>query len=100
MKKIAILTNYSKDPDHSMTRKIADISLAFPAAERKRTSEKAPATAMPVPTLPLTIMITVVTMIGSTTREIRKLRVALLSRLSESAVIAPHSPAKSRLSRY
>ena len=24
MKKIAILTNYSKDPDHSVTRKIAD----------------------------------------------------------------------------
>ena len=83
-----------------MTRKIAEMSRALPAALRKRTSEKAPATAMPVPTLPLTIRITVATMIGSTTREIRKLRLDVLSRPSVSAAIAPQSPAKSRQSRY
>ena len=55
---------------------------------------------MPVPTLPLTIRITVATMIGSTTREIRKLRVALLSRPRARAAMTPQNPAKSRQSRY
>ena len=83
----------------AMTRKIAEMSRALPAALRKRTREKDPATAMPVPTLPFTMRMTVVTMIGSTTSEIRKLRLTLLSRDRDSAAIAPHSPAKSRQSR-
>ena len=83
----------------AMTRKIAEMSRALPAALRKRTREKDPATAMPVPTLPFTMRMTVVTMIGSTTSEIRKLRLTPLSRDRDSAAIAPHSPAKSRQSR-
>ena len=75
------------------------MSLAFPAALRKRTREKAPATAMPVPTLPLTMRMTVVTMMGRTTRESRKLRLAVLSRRRASAVIVPQTPANSRQSR-
>ena len=39
-----------------MATKMAEISRAVPGAERKRTKLKAPATATPVPTLPLTII--------------------------------------------
>ena len=41
------------------------ISFAVPGIERKRTRLKAPATATPVPTLPLTIMMTTHTTAGS-----------------------------------
>ena len=40
------------------------ISLAVPGTERKRTRLKAPATATPVPTLPLTIIMTTHTTVG------------------------------------
>ena len=56
-----------------IARKSRAISFAFPGTERKRTSENAPATAIPVPTLPLTIKITVSTMAGSRRIESRKL---------------------------
>ena len=47
-----------------MAVKIAPISRAVPAAERKRTREKVPATATPAPRLPLTIMMMTLTMAG------------------------------------
>ena len=51
-----------------MARKIAPISFAEPGAERNRTRLKAPATATPAPTLPLTIMITTQTVAGRSAR--------------------------------
>ena len=51
----------------------AVISRAEPGAERKRTSEKVPATATPAPMLPLTIRITTLTMAGSVARVTEKL---------------------------
>lgn len=51
----------------------AAISLAEPGAERKRTSEKVPATATPAPMLPETIRITALTMPGSVARVTEKL---------------------------
>ena len=49
------------------------ISFAVPGTLRKRTKLKAPATATPVPTLPLTIMITTHTTAGSRARVNTKL---------------------------
>ena len=43
----------------AIARKMLTISFAEPATLLKRTSEKAPMTATPVPTLPLTSMMTV-----------------------------------------
>ena len=51
------------------------ISLELPGMDRNRTSENAPATATPVPTLPFTSMITACTSMGSRIRVIRKFRV-------------------------
>ena len=59
----------------TMARKIRAISLAEPAAERKRTRLNAPAVATPAPTLPLTIMITTQLRAGRAKRETRKLLV-------------------------
>ena len=56
-----------------MAKKIMAISRAVPGAERKRTSEKAPATATPAPTLPLTSRITSATEGGSRARVTKKL---------------------------
>ena len=47
-----------------LKKKNIPISLAEPGAERKRTSEKAPATATPAPTFPFTIIITIHTVAG------------------------------------
>ena len=58
-----------------MARKMVPISRAVPGTERKRTNEKAPATATPAPTLPLTIIITTHTTAGSMARVTTKLRV-------------------------
>lgn len=52
-------------PPAPMAMKMAPISRAEPGADRKRTRLKAPATATPAPTLPLTIMITTQTTAGS-----------------------------------
>ena len=49
----------------AMERKMRLISRALPEAERKRTSPKAPATATPVPMLPLTSMMMTCTTAGS-----------------------------------
>ena len=49
----------------AMAKKMLQISRALPGAERKRTRLKAPATATPVPRLPLTIKITICTTAGS-----------------------------------
>ena len=57
----------------AMARKIMEISLAVPGAERNRTREKAPATAIPAPILPFTIMITTATIAGKVKSVIRKL---------------------------
>ena len=48
----------------AIAMKTERISFAVPGAERKRTSEKVPATATPAPMLPLTIRITVATTAG------------------------------------
>ena len=53
----------------------AAISLAEPGAERKRTSEKVPATATPAPMLPLTIRMMTLTTAGSIASVTAKLRV-------------------------
>ena len=58
----------------------AAISLPLPGAERKRTREKAPATAMPAPMLPLTIRITTATTGGRVARVTAKLEVQRLKR--------------------
>ena len=50
------------------------MSLAFPGSERKRTSEKDPATATPTPRFPFTIMMTIMTMTGRMTRVTEKER--------------------------
>ena len=59
----------------AIARKIVPISFAVPGTERKRTSEKAPATATPAPTLPFTIMMTMHTTAGSIASVIAKLAV-------------------------
>ena len=51
------------------------ISLELPGMDRNRTSENAPATATPVPTLPFTSMITACTSMGSRISVIRKFKV-------------------------
>ena len=56
-----------------MLMNIAQISFAVPAAERKRISENAPATATPAPTEPFTIMMTTVTIAGSMASVVTKL---------------------------
>ena len=58
----------------AMARNSVAISRAVPGTERKRTREKAPATATPAPTFPLTIMITTQTTAGSSASVTRKLR--------------------------
>lgn len=58
-----------------MARKIAPISLAEPGTERKRTRLKVPATATPVPMLPLTIMMMTHTTAGSRAKVATKLLV-------------------------
>ena len=82
-----------------MTRKIEEISFAFPAAERNRTRENAPATAIPVPMFPFTIRTTVVTMTGRITRERKKLRLTVFFTETASAVMKPQMTAMSRQSR-
>lgn len=67
------------------------MSFAFPGIERKRTSENAPITATPVPMFPLTIVITVDTIIGSKTSEARKLFFAFDFKLAEAAMISPQT---------
>ena len=57
----------------AMAKKMQPISLALPGTERKRMRLKAPATATPVPRLPLTSMMTSCTMAGSSARVITKL---------------------------
>jgi hypothetical protein len=47
-----------------IARKIVEISFAVPGTERKRTKLKAPATAIPAPSCPFTMMITTLTMAG------------------------------------
>jgi hypothetical protein len=56
-------------------RKMAQISLAVPGAERKRTSENVPATATPAPRLPLTMRMMTLTTAGSSASVTAKLRV-------------------------
>ncbi len=56
-----------------IARNSALISRAVPGAERNRTRLNAPATATPVPTLPLTIMITTHTTAGSSASVVTKL---------------------------
>lgn len=56
----------------AMARKIAQISRAPPGVERKRTRLNAPMTATPVPRLPLTSMMTICTMAGSSTSVLTK----------------------------
>lgn len=68
----------------------AAISRAEPGAERKRTRLKAPATATPVPTFPLTIMMTTQTTAGRTARVTTRLR---LNR--ERHMVMPHSSSPS-----
>ena len=51
-----------------MARNTKPMSRALPGTLRKRTSEKAPATAMPAPTLPSTRAMTTQTIAGSTAR--------------------------------
>ena len=82
-----------------MTRKMAEISLALPATDRNRTREKAPATAMPVPTLPLTMRITVHTTIGSTTREIKNPLLASPDFPMMKEATRPQMPAAARQAR-
>ena len=57
-----------------MATKIAPISRAEPGADRNRTKLKAPATATPVPTFPLTIMITTHTTAGRIANVMTRLR--------------------------
>lgn len=59
-------------------RNTKPMSRAEPGTLRKRASEKAPATATPVPTLPLTRAITAYTMAGRTARVHERLRVERL----------------------
>ena len=60
----------------AIARKMKQMSRAEPGALRKRTSENAPATATPAPTLPLTIMMTTATMAGRMESASTKERVA------------------------
>ena len=62
-------------PEH-LAIKIMLISLALPCAERKRTSENAPAVATPTPMLPFTIIMTTDTTAGSMISAVRKLPLA------------------------
>ena len=57
----------------AIDRKMKQISFADPAAERNRTRLKAPATATPVPILPLTIIMTTWTTVGRIARASAKL---------------------------
>lgn len=57
----------------TVARKRLQISLAVPGTERKRTRLKAPATATPVPTFPLTSIITTQTTAGSRAKVTTKL---------------------------
>lgn len=56
----------------AIAKKILPISRALPGTERKRTRLKAPRTAMPVPRLPLTSIITICTIAGSNASVITK----------------------------
>lgn len=56
-----------------IARKMVPISFALPGTDRKRTREKAPATATPAPTFPLTIMMTTHTTAGSSASVTTKL---------------------------
>ena len=60
-----------------MARNSMVISRPVPGAERNRTRLKAPATATPAPTLPLTIIMTTHTTVGSNASVTRKLFVYL-----------------------
>lgn len=65
------------------------ISFAEPGTLRNLTSENAPITAMPVPTLPFTSIITICTIAWSKNSESRKLRLCLLLKPDEMAIINP-----------
>ena len=71
----AIYPTPTTSPEH-IAIKIILISLALPCAERKRTSENAPAVATPTPMLPFTIIITTATTAGSMMSAVRKLPLA------------------------
>ena len=76
--------------------KIAAISRAVPGTERKRTSANVPATASPVPMLPLTIIITSATDIGRSASVSAKDAVCLQPRVNTSAVKMPSTSADAR----
>ena len=73
----------------AIAKKIVPISLAVPGTERNLTSEKAPATATPAPTLPFTIIITMQTTAGSRARVTTKLAVYLLLKVYTQASAPP-----------
>ena len=74
-----------------MAKKITPISRAVPGAERNRTRLKAPATATPAPTLPLTSIMTIWTTAGRMARVMAKLWVHLERNMLTSAVATPRT---------
>ena len=75
------------------------MSRALPGTERKRISENAPMTATPVPMLPLTIMMTVATIIGSRISETTKLLLAWERTREAAAHSRPQPSAAARQRR-
>lgn len=74
-----------------MARNNAQISRAVPGTDRKRTRLNAPATATPVPTLPLTSMMTTQTTAGNKASVKMKLRLQRFRYMLEHAMSRPRA---------
>ena len=77
----------------AIARKSVQISLAVPGTERNLTRLNAPATAIPVPMLPLTIMMITLMIAGSSASVMTKLLVYLVLYMYVKAITSPRSSA-------